>query len=77
MLRNASSIYIIVHVIPFLLFKRDKWRKDKKGETFKLIFGIIRSLAFVYFWMFIGAFFWCHDKKWSKTINSKSLGSYP
>ena len=64
-------MYILVHLIPFILFKRDRWKKDKVRETLKLIFGIARSLTFIYFWMSIGAFFWCHDKKWSPTINSK------
>ena len=71
-MRTVSKVYMVVHIVPFLLFKRDKWRKDKKGETLKLAYGIARSCAFLYFWMLIGAFFWCHDKRWSKTINSKS-----
>lgn len=60
-----------MHVIPFLLFKRKKWSKNKLRETWKLIFGIFRSFAIVSVYGGAGSMVWCYDKRFSDRISGK------
>jgi hypothetical protein len=69
--RKGFKVYALVHIVPFILFKRKKWKKNKVKETLKLIKGIARSMTFISLWGLIGKFVWCHDKKISTRLSSK------
>jgi hypothetical protein len=71
-IRTTWKIYVLVHVIPFLLFKRKKWSKNKFKETLKLLFGILRSFTLVFSYGGLGTLVWCYDKKISNKISSKT-----
>lgn len=66
MLTRVYKIYILVHVVPHLLFKKDKF---SKRSIFRLILNILRTLVFFYCYASMGKYAYCSIYKFKKRIS--------
>ena len=55
---RTSSLYTIIHLVPFLAFRRGKDKYSLKS-LIKLVKGIIKSLLFAAHFSFVGKGCWC------------------
>jgi hypothetical protein len=77
--RNAWIVYAVVHVVPFLIFKRKQIKKcfaerDFKGLA-KLFFGVfqgfLRSMSFIGLYTFFAMWTWCYGKNFFQGLTCK------
>lgn len=58
--QRSLKLYFLVHVIPYLIFKKNNKEKYSKKGLLKLSKGILRSLSFIAGFAFIGEIFLCY-----------------
>ena len=59
MLQKMYKVYVLIHVIPHLLFKKDKFSKE---ALLKLARNILQTLTFFTVYAFFGKVVWCYLK---------------
>jgi hypothetical protein len=59
-LKYTGRLYFVIHLIPFLLFKRKEFRKNFLGTTLKLLKGWARSMLFIESYCFVSRMGWCN-----------------
>ena len=56
--KRAHQIYFLVHLVPFLLYKRKDFRQKPFKTIFKLLSGWLKSMAFIC-WLALSRTGWC------------------
>lgn len=69
MLRRSWKLYLFVHLIPHLLFKKDKF---SRRALFKLAMGYLRTLCYYVAYAFAFRFCWCYGKELFGSINPRN-----
>ena len=59
-LKMSGKMYLIVHLIPLLLYKRKKLRTEPVQTVAKFLFGWIKSVLFISFYALISRKGWCY-----------------
>lgn len=78
-LRNVWKVYAIVHVVPFLLFKRKELSKYIKsndwksvlGQLWRLAKGFSKSMSFIGMYTFFAMCNWCYTKNYFRGLSCK------
>lgn len=82
--RNAWIVYAVVHVVPFLIFKRKQIKaciknKDWKGLCkmfFNVFKGFLRSMSFIGVYTLFAMFTWCYSKNYFNGLSCNLSNSF-
>ena len=82
--KRSGKVYFMVHLVPFLLFKRKAFRQKPFKTTAKLLIGWMKSMAFICWFALVARQGWCSltksgfidRKKFMAIIAASSLGIF-
>ena len=72
--KSLYKMYLLVHLIPFLIFKRKKLMKEPLQESKKLLKGYLRSLGFIFYCCTAAKYGWCLMQRTDNMVLKSELG---